>query len=567
MLSLINTATFAALNGNLPANQATLNKIIGLGTTPNGTSVWIRWRDENIGGNDHGMGVDDLILKPLFINPSVFYSKSSGDLNVLGTWGDNTDGSGNAPANFTTAGQVFYIANHDATAATIGANWTVSGATSKVSVGNGLDTNLFVVPAGLTFSATLLDVRSNNTFTNESSNTSPVFGIIDATSTVTYGAISGTQNVDATTYGYLNFVGAGAKNITGALAVQNDLTLDGVTMNTSIGTYTNLSYGGNITILSPCTYTSGFTTYISFVTTGNGNQIVKGNGNPLGCSQFNCLTKTAGSLTLSSVGGSTTINAQDDIKMNMPAGTSFIDGGNLLNVGGDFETDGIAASYNLTGTLSMNGFPAAAVNIRLNGAGGSAIPGVAELNNVILNSATSNQVNFQPIGAGTGSTIIKGNLTISGTSTYSGGIHFGNAPATGVTLNGNYTNTLGGSVIFPTAGTLIFGGTTAQTYSTAYLGGDSFFNVVLNNATGLTLVSGNMQTNGNFTCTSGILTTGSNKVILGSTATISETSTAYEYPPFFKPKGCSTLGDEGGVLKTSGDNTITFIVKKCFKLN
>jgi len=525
MISLINTATASALNGNLPANQTTLNKIVGLGSISNGTSVWIRWRDENIGGNDHGMGVDNLILKPMFISPSVFYSKPTGNLELLGTWGDNTDGSGNAPTNFTNAGQVFYIANHSATAATIGSNWNVSGATSKVSLGNGLDINSFVVPSGLTFTSTLFDVRSNNTFTNESSSTSPVFGIIDPTSTVTYGAISGTQNVDATTYGNLNFIGAGAKNITGALTVQNDLTLDGTTLTKSTVGFVNLTYGGNITILSPCTYTSGFTTNVNFTTTGNANQVVKGNGNSLGCSQFNCLTKTSGSLTLSTVGGFTTINTQDDIKMNMPIGTSFIDGGNTLNVGGDFETDGIASSYNLTGTLSMNGFPAAAVNIRLNATGGSAIPGVAELNNVIINSSTSNQVNFQPIGVGTGSTTIKGDLTISGTSTYSGGIRFGNAPATGVTLKGNYTNTLGGSVIFSTSGTLIFGGTSAQTYSTAFLGGDSFFNVVLNNSNGLTLGS-DIRTNGSLICTSGILTTGSNKVILGSTSTISESSTS-----------------------------------------
>jgi hypothetical protein len=38
-----------------------------------------------------------------------YYSKSTGNLELTSSWGTNTDGTGNAPANFTTAGNTFNI--------------------------------------------------------------------------------------------------------------------------------------------------------------------------------------------------------------------------------------------------------------------------------------------------------------------------------------------------------------------------------------------------------------------------------------------------------------------------
>ena len=67
-----------------------------------------------------------------------FYSKSTGNLNALSTWGTNTDGSGTSPANFTNSNQAFNIRNNPV--ATIGADWTVSGSNSQV-----------VIDAGITF--------------------------------------------------------------------------------------------------------------------------------------------------------------------------------------------------------------------------------------------------------------------------------------------------------------------------------------------------------------------------------------------------------------------------------
>jgi hypothetical protein len=55
-----------------------------------------------------------------------YYSKSTGNLELTSSWTDDiTLAAGNAPANFTTSGDVFNIRNN--AFPTVGANWTVSG--------------------------------------------------------------------------------------------------------------------------------------------------------------------------------------------------------------------------------------------------------------------------------------------------------------------------------------------------------------------------------------------------------------------------------------------------------
>jgi hypothetical protein len=61
--SLVNTATAAALDGNLPANRTTLTSTITV-TIPAGEEIMLRWTDLNDAGNDHGFGVDDLSVTP-----------------------------------------------------------------------------------------------------------------------------------------------------------------------------------------------------------------------------------------------------------------------------------------------------------------------------------------------------------------------------------------------------------------------------------------------------------------------------------------------------------------------
>lgn len=63
--SLVNTATAAALDGNLPANRtADLGGTIDLTSTPlaDGETIWFRWIENNDAGNDHGLAVDNFVF-------------------------------------------------------------------------------------------------------------------------------------------------------------------------------------------------------------------------------------------------------------------------------------------------------------------------------------------------------------------------------------------------------------------------------------------------------------------------------------------------------------------------
>jgi hypothetical protein len=58
--SVINTATAAALNGNLSANQVVKSNVVIPGLTlAAGEYLMIKWDDLNDSGNDHGLSVDD----------------------------------------------------------------------------------------------------------------------------------------------------------------------------------------------------------------------------------------------------------------------------------------------------------------------------------------------------------------------------------------------------------------------------------------------------------------------------------------------------------------------------
>lgn len=109
-----------------------------------------------------GGGAADAVVT---VNGSVnqnYYSKSSGNLDVLGTWGTATDGSGTNPADFSSNYQFFNVVNQ--ANATIGADWDVAGTGSKVIVGNGTNATTLTVPANFMItSTTKIDVLNNAT--------------------------------------------------------------------------------------------------------------------------------------------------------------------------------------------------------------------------------------------------------------------------------------------------------------------------------------------------------------------------------------------------------------------
>ncbi len=65
---------------------------------------------------------------------ATYYSKASGNANQTATWGTNTDGSGTAPANFTTSGDTFIV--RSGSTLSMNGNWTIGTGVELVFIGN-----------------------------------------------------------------------------------------------------------------------------------------------------------------------------------------------------------------------------------------------------------------------------------------------------------------------------------------------------------------------------------------------------------------------------------------------
>lgn len=142
------------------------------------------------------------------INSPIYYSKSTGSLHTLATWGVNTDGTGTAPANFTTAAIGYYIRNN--ASPTITANWAVSGSAARVELGNGTNACTFTVPSNFTYTGPI-DVNNLGVL-NLQNTVYPSIGLLHTGSTVRY-SVTGNQDVLGLNYYNLSIQGTGTKTL------------------------------------------------------------------------------------------------------------------------------------------------------------------------------------------------------------------------------------------------------------------------------------------------------------------------------------------------------------------
>ena len=161
------------------------------------------------------------VMGAINIAASDYYSKATGNLDDLTTWGTNIDGTGTNPTNFTNNGQTFNIRNN--ATPTIGAAWTISGAGSKAVLGDGTNTISFTVPASFAMSG-LLNVSANSTLTLNN-DAVPILGTVNTNSTVEY-AGAGSQNIAGVTYGNLISSNTGARVLanTGTVGIAGNFT-------------------------------------------------------------------------------------------------------------------------------------------------------------------------------------------------------------------------------------------------------------------------------------------------------------------------------------------------------
>ena len=293
-----------------------------------------------------------------------YYSKSTGNLELTSSWGTNTDGTGNVPVNFTTAGNTFNIRNN--ATPTIGASWTVSGTGSKIVVGDGTNACNFTVPSTFTVTSPTTEVLSNGTLTFEAS------GALTATTVTNNGSIvmtsggtltiaaGGTLTNNATFTGgsgTVSITNAGTINGSGAITF-NNLTINGGTLTlTTVPTINgtlqinngNLSaapiYTSNSTLLYNMTY-SRFNEWSATgigtigITPGYPNNVTINSGT------FTVLNGDAG--TSRAINGTLTI----------ASGATFTTGAlnALFTVGGDVVNNGTLTMSTTTGRIKCTNF-------------------------------------------------------------------------------------------------------------------------------------------------------------------------------------------------------------------
>jgi hypothetical protein len=428
---------------------------------------------------------------------TTYYSKSAGSLNVVGTWGTATNGSGASPANFTTGGNTFIIVNN--AAATIAAAWTVTGAGSVIQVGDGTQTINFTIPTGFSVTGTI-NVTNNSTLTINNA-TNPTLGTLAAGSTVAY-SDAAAQTVLNTTYYNLTLGGSGTKTLanTASSTVTNSLTINSgiiLRLNTT-NTYT-LTLNG--TLSGAGTIRGGNTSNLTIGGSGNFGTIIP-SAAPLTINNFVINRAGLGSVTL---GGNVTTRTS----CNFSNGTLVLNGHTLT----------------LNGTLT---FPSASTNGTITGSATSILSiGAASITNSLFMTSGAQTLNSLVL-ASTSQTLTLGtDLTVSGAYTQTRGI---------VNLNG-HTLTLSGTATFATSvanGTtsgsatsnLIISATTITNSLFMTVGAQTLNNFTLSSpaAQVLTLGTG-LTVSGAFTQTSGILSLNGQILTLSGTVIFPAAST------------------------------------------
>ena len=434
-----------------------------------------------------------------------YYSKSSGNLELLATWGQNTDGSGTAPVNFTANDQVFNIRNN--TTPTIGANWTVSGTNSMIIVGDGSNPSSFTIPGVLVLTGTT-EIENNGTLRVTSSAATPYSGTLTVNNGGTYehardgGSIptatwNSSSNCNITgltasapgglgqTFGNFNYNSAYSLtippsgltiqgnldisngsilsnnrsiNLTGNLTGTNDLTFTTGTLNIG-GSFSN---SGTFTCGTGTVNYNGTgaqqvksTTYNTLNISGSGIKTLQGNITVNANLGITGGTFNLGTLaTTISVTGSTTINSA----------TGGLDFGSVTSK--TFTANGILALT--AGTLEMSGATGNILDLKGNANTGGGSLGACTNNPEIRYSAAGAQnviaLNYCSLtlsGSGIktllGATGVSNNLAVTGTAIlYTNANQIaGNATGT-FTMGANTTLNLGNTatataVLFPTS--------------------------------------------------------------------------------------------------------------------
>ncbi|MBI2418509.1 MAG: T9SS type A sorting domain-containing protein [Ignavibacteriales bacterium] len=467
-----------------------------------------------------------------FTTAGNFYNVAGSDVSNPANWGTNSDGTGSNP-DFTEDNQVYHFINPGSA---FTQNWTISSQ-SKLIVGNGTDAAGFTIPSDFYFSG-LIDLSDQATLTVQNS-ANLVLGALHTNSTVNYDG-SGSLTILSGSYGNLantNDAGGTRTFSTGLISVAGSFSKGSasytipaagtVNFNGSSPqiipglTYYNLQVNNaaGASITDSVVITSG-----GLLTVASGNLSVYGvleNKSSVNPVVTGTLTiKTNGSYRVNGGQFPTAVyesNSNVYVISGSPALVSTI-GGNLI------WTSNGSAGFGVT-PVTIGGNFTMTAGTWAHGNGGVARTVIVQ-GNMDLSGGSYTIANTS-VNTTTQTLTVLGNLTVSG-----GVLYASNNGTTGtngtINVGGNLVHTggvigNGSNVTTILTGKIVFNGSTPQTIQTT--GFTNNLNVVINNSTGVSLAS-DVTIDAALNLTSGVLSTGSQNLILNPTASIAGTPSA-----------------------------------------
>ncbi|MCC9166748.1 T9SS type A sorting domain-containing protein [Pontibacter harenae] len=161
--------------------------------------------------NDPNISIDEIKIEITANELKDFYNKSGADLSLLASWGANPDGNGSKPTSFGGAEQNFFITNYTSNSIPkLNSNWAVTGAGSKVILGDGSTPITLSVLDGKNLTAGKINVANHATL-NVDASTCPSFGQLDPLSTIVFGKYAPADITEGVEFGSVVF-NSGKKN-------------------------------------------------------------------------------------------------------------------------------------------------------------------------------------------------------------------------------------------------------------------------------------------------------------------------------------------------------------------
>lgn len=338
--------------------------------------------------------------------PLAYFSKPTGDLSILSSWGSEPDGSGSSPESFSNNNISWFI--HNRTITNIDNDWNVNGSGSKVIAGDGINAMTLTVNAWLNG---LLDVSTGTTLVLKNEQ-QPVLGELSSGSTVKF------MN-NATIIPYKEFSNIVISGIDPVFSENGTITVKG-----------NLNLEGDVMMPDA----RGAAQY-SIVFNGTGEQLIDTDGNVLRSYNMN-FEKEDGNISFA-IGS--IISTDNQLTFYFTNEAKLNDNGILMYAGNSVNIGGNPDAYDFSGTLILAGTEEGIVNGSGSGNNFNIREtkdinnnAVAPLNNLIIRVANTGG-EFRLRDGTTNDFTVKGNLIVESGAT--GRIRFYNND---ISIGGNF---------------------------------------------------------------------------------------------------------------------------------